>query len=289
MKSPLSRTSLSLRRGWLPAAVAVFAVGCQTLRFNEQSQPADAAEPKLPSRHQQRVSQYVFTSDFQVPADAPLLKELTELRDQVAKELRLPPAHVPIKVYLFEDQQKYRAYMRKKHPELPERRAYFLAWERSPPAADDLIVYTSWGDNIRQDLRHELTHALMHRPRSSTCRCGSTKVWPSCTNCRPSSGLNPAHLEELRKPEFRANLSRLEGLTLVRDMKRAEYQEAWAWVHFMLRGKPENRAILLQYLQDLRSQGEAAPPLLPRLREAFAVPSNALENHLARLEAARRR
>ena len=42
------------------------------------------------------------------------------------------------------------------------------------------------------------------------------------------------------------------------QMGRAQYQEAWAWVHLMLRGTPAGRQVLLTYLQQLRG-----PPTRP--------------------------
>jgi hypothetical protein len=45
----------------------------------------------------------------------------------------------------------------------------------------------------------------------------------------------------------------------VADMQRADYQEAWAWVHFMLQGSPDAKRELLGYLQSLRSAANPEP------------------------------
>jgi hypothetical protein len=70
-------------------------------------------------------------------------------------------------------------------------------------------------------------------------------------------------------------------------MNRPEYREAWAWVHLMLRSKPEAKAVLISYLQQLRP-GREAGPLLPKLAEVFPAPEEALEKHLAKVEEAER-
>ena len=67
-----------------------------------------------------------------------------------------------MQVYLFEDRDAYERFMQSRYPNLPRRRAFFVAQPRGVGGGDDLLVYTFWGERIRQDLRHELTHALLH-------------------------------------------------------------------------------------------------------------------------------
>src|SRR5207302_10426803 len=105
-----------------------------------------------------------------------------------------------------------------------------------------------------------------------------------------SDGVNRQHLEQLRKAPLAADMGRLEQMSQVQQMTPAEYREAWAWVHLMLRGPSEGKATLLAYLQLLRTTANPGP-LQPRL--AAAVPSlpEALDEHLqepARTTTARR-
>src|SRR5207244_5086283 len=81
---------------------------------------------------------------------------------QVYKELQLPSSNTLIQVYLFQDREKYEHFMHIRYPDLPKRRAFFVAQPRSVGGGEDLLVYTFWGERIREDLRHELTHALLH-------------------------------------------------------------------------------------------------------------------------------
>ena len=48
-------------------------------------------------------------------------------------------------------------------------------------------------------------------------------------------------------------------------MQRVHYQEAWAWVHFMLHSSDGTRQVLLDYLHDLRTNSHPTP-LSKRLR-----------------------
>ena len=168
-----------------------------------------------------------------------------------------------------------------KHPDLPKRRAFFVAQPRRLGGAEDLLVYTYWGDRIQQDLRHELTHALLH------CVLKDVPLWldeglaeffeiPSNWN-----GVNPQHVQQLRAAG-NFSLDRLEQLTDVQQMNPAEYREAWAWTHLMLRSSPAARQVLVSYLQDLRVNPRPGP-LRPRLEKTVPDLDAALTRHLANL------
>src|SRR5206468_12591221 len=69
------------------------------------------------------------------------------------RELKLPtPRHNnPILVYLFEDRDHYERFMRARYPNLPMRRAFFVAQPRGMGGGDDLLVYTFLGDHLRSE------------------------------------------------------------------------------------------------------------------------------------------
>jgi hypothetical protein len=273
--------------------------GCQALRTGDKSAVAEPLEvkapqpmptPALPGKHSLRVSQYVFNADFELKPDQPLFKELSDLREQVQHDLQLPPATALVQVYLFEDRERYERFMRARYPELPKRRAFFVAQPRAVGGADDLLVYTFWGDRIRQDLRHELTHALLHGVLKDVPLWLDEGLAEFFELPPENDGVNRQHLEQLRKGPLNADMARLEQMSQVQQMTPAEYREAWAWVHLMLRGPSEGKATLLAYLQMLRTTPNAGP-LQPRLAAAVPGLPDALDNHLqdlARAEAALR-
>ncbi len=129
---------------------------------------------------------------------------------------------------------------------------------------EELLVFTYWGngDRIQQDLRHELTHALLN----SALR--SVPLWldeglAEYFEIPPSKGgFSPEHIKQLRhgpNGPLHADLNRLEQLKDVNEMTPAEYREAWAWVHFMLHGNDESRKVLVSYLKELRTEQDARP------------------------------
>jgi hypothetical protein len=69
-------------------------------------------------------------------------------------------------------------------------------------------------------------------------------------------------------------------------MNPPEYHEAWAWVHLMLRGRPESKKVLLDYLAQLRS-GPNVPPLGPGLSRVLPSPEGELIKHLDRIDLSR--
>ncbi len=264
-------------------------LGCNSFSLNLLSRDktektgADAhVLPASPGRYTFRIAPYVFLSDFEVKRDQPLFQELAKLRDQVYRELQLTPGRSAVQVYLFENKERYEQFMHAVYPNLPPRRAFFIAQQRAMGGADDLLVYTRWGDRIQQDLRHELTHALLH----SVIR--DVPLWldeglAEYFELPPErQGVNAAHVETLRRDlgvSFQPDLDRLEKLKDVGDMKSAEYREAWLWVHLMMHARPESKKVLLAYLQDLRTNRN--PGLLgPRLAAVFPSLPEAFKKHL---------
>jgi hypothetical protein len=297
-----SRGNLRTRIGegspWRLACLLVLAAllaGCNSLNFlrprdkvpDRDARPIDRGDPSgLPGKYQFRIAPYVFLSDWEIPRDGPLFKELALLRDQVQKELLLAPGDAIVQVYLFKTQEQYELFMKEKYPELPPRRAFFVAQPRIG-GPEELLVYTYWGKRIRQDLRHELTHGLLH----SVIR--DVPLWldeglAEYFELPPEQqGVNMGHVRKLRQDadngSDKLNLARLEGLDKVAQMNPAEYREAWAWVHLMLRSTPEARTVLLSYLQQLRGKRHPGP-LEPKLAQVFPALEDSLLEHLARLD-----
>lgn len=264
-------------------AMLLLVAGCNSFRFKEPEPPPAFMPPTpgLPKRSL-RVSQFVFYHDFDLKPNLPLFAELEQLRDRVHKELKLPASNTVVQVYLFEDKDRYERYMKAKYPGLPERRAFFVAQPRSVGGGEDLLVFTWWGERVQQDLRHELTHALLHSVLKDVPLWldeGLAEYYEVGPNAR---GVNTQHLDDLRRTELTPSLARLEGLNQVQQMGSPDYREAWAWVHFMLQGAPAARPVLLDYIQQLRTNAKPGP-LAPRLAEACPDADQLLTDHVQRL------
>jgi hypothetical protein len=297
-----------LRLGLLGLTAAVL-LGCKTLKFDtllnhQDDAPTKSAKndkgdkgeksdkgdrdgaPGAPSKYSVRVSQFLFLSDFELKRDLPLFQDLSDLREQVTKELQLPGANTVVNVYIFEDKEHYERYMTSKYKDLPKRRAFFVAQPHSVGGPEDLSVYTYWTvDRIREDLRHELTHALLHSVLKDVPLWLDEGLAEYFELPPERKGVNQVHLDQLRRGSFQPNLKRLESLTQVQDMGPPEYREAWAWVHLMLHDKHEAKGALLGYLQQLRSRPNAGA-LSDRLVAVYSAssPEETLQAHLAQIE-----
>lgn len=264
--------------------------GCHSLSFlSPATDKSDKdSAPALPARRTLRVSQFLFSADFELKKDLPLFKELERLRDQVHRDLQLPAANTVVQIYLFEDRDHYERFMRVKYPELPKRRAFFVAQPRGVGGGEDLLVYTYWGDRIQQDLRHELTHALLHSVLKNVPLWLDEGLAEYYEMPAEWKGTNYQHLEAIRRGGFQPDLARLEQLSQVDQMTPTEYREAWAWAHLMLRGKPEAKTVLLNYLQLLRTNPNPGP-LGPRLATVYPSLEEALNQYVAQVDARPRR
>src|SRR5262245_32390399 len=84
-----------------------FLAGCTLFHLSvlpgDRDSSAASNVPQLPGKHSQRVSQFVFFSDFELKTDQQLFRELSDMREQVVKDLRLPSPNTLVTVYLFED------------------------------------------------------------------------------------------------------------------------------------------------------------------------------------------
>ncbi len=218
----------------------------------------------LPARHSVSAEQLIVLSDFKLGQDHELFQDLIQLREDVAATLNIPLNSEQVTVYLFSNQEEYRNYLDLTYPGLPPRRAYFVGTPK------ELAVYTFWGDRIQEDLRHEFTHGLLHASLKTVPLwldeglaeyfevAGDT---PGQINREHASRLTAA-LDNGWKPDMK----RLEQLEKVSQMQRVDYQEAWAWVHFMLNNNPDARVTLLDYLAELKTdeKPEVLSARLPR-------------------------
>jgi hypothetical protein len=257
----------------LITAVAAMAAGC--------AHPW-SARLTLPASYTVVRDQLVIRSDFPLPANHRLLTELTAVRNDLRQRLGVPASDEPIQVYLFDNAEQFRAFMLLHHPDLPDRRAFFLETDTR------LQIYAQWGDRIAEDLRHEVTHGYLHSTMPGLPLWLDEGMAEYYEVPRASRGLHRADLEFLltaiQHRRWQPDLARLERLQPIHEMTQEEYCEAWAWVHFLLETRQEHRSMLREYLDDLRRLG-TAEPLGVRLRQLVPEPEQVLVAYVESLAA----
>ena len=249
--------------------------------------------PNLPDRYTIVRDQLVIHCDFEVPARHRLLDELTARREDLRRELAYASSEEPIHVYLFEDADRFREFVRKEHPGFPNRRAFFVKTDTR------LEVYAHWGGYVGEDLRHEVTHAYLHSVLPNIPLWLDEGLAEYFEVPRGRHGLNRDHLARIlakedqesalgaslpispREALYRVpNLARLESLHSDRFLPRDDYAECWAWVHFLLESSPEAKLLLREYLYRLHVDGSTVP-LSSRLAWRFGLTADQLADRMA--------
>jgi hypothetical protein len=258
----------------LAAAVLLTVVinGCSSLRV---SSPAAGA----PGTYRVEAPPFRFSTNFAVDRNDPVVQGLVALRAEVGRTLELPLGDQTIEIYIFDDRPTYQRFFADYYPDLPPRRAFFVA------QADRSMVYTFRGDRLDEDLRHEVCHALVHSAVRDIPLWLDEGLAEYFESPPAAGGLHARHLAELRSAILQGwhpSLTRLEAFTQVSQMSQEDYREAWAWVHFLLHGSPEHCRLLLVYLEELRA-GLASEPLSSRLFRGLPRADAAIVRHLTQL------
>lgn len=231
---------------------------------------------ELPVAYTRWTPPFVVRTSFPVAENDPLVTNLLALREQIVATLDTPHPSGIIEVYIFDERSSFERFVRGQYPNLPARRAFFIA------QGSRRIVYTSRGESLDEDLRHEAAHALLH------ATVGTVPLWLDEGLAeyfeRPQSdnGWHGDHVRELQASPFRPGLARLERLRDVGEMSRPDYREAWAWVHSLLHGSPESRKLLVQYLAEIRAGGSPGP-MQPRLNMLGGDADTRVTAHVAQL------
>lgn len=247
-------------------------------------QQAHTPTVALPERHRIRSDQLLVLSDFQLPRDHALIRDLEQLRDDIAKTLNLPVQQNQVVVYLFSDEKSYQNYIKEAFPGLPDRRAYFVG------TSHDLAVYTYWGDRIQEDLRHEYTHGILHASLKNVPLWldeGLAEYFEVITD--EPDRLNEQYVRRLsamRESGWKPEMERLEKIEKFSEMRLPEYEESWAWVHYMLHTSPQAKESLLSYIADLKDD-RSPPRISTRLRKRMPDFNTQLLDHLASVHEAR--
>ena len=237
----------------------------------------------LPTRRAMESEHLLVRSDVKLPKNHKLLRELDSLRDEIADTLNLPVQKEPVTIYLFSDEVRYAQYLQARYPQLPPRRAYFVGTSK------ELAVYTFWGEKIQEDMRHEYTHGVLHASLQDVPLWLDEGLAEYFEVASRPAGLNREYATRLASDFARGwhpNLERLESLEAVNDMQKADYQEAWAWVHFLLHHSDDSRDVLLSYLHELQSNGKPDPlsirlrTVIPQTDERFAAHAASLSSGL---------
>lgn len=235
------------------AALTAVLGGFRTLAFASDAQWAHTCESGI----------FQVRAEFSLSdaASQRLLREIEQLQADVGNTLELDINSRPVQLNIFSGRWSYSRYVSARVPEGADRPALYV----QGPDLGHVFVYRRWG--FETDVRHECTHAVLHNSLPYVPLWldeGFAEYFEVPSEDRPS---DHPHLGSLKRALFfgwRPQLQRLEGLREMSEMGSREYQESWAWVHFMLHGPAEVQTALVDYVDTIQ-RGEFAGPLSERL------------------------
>ncbi len=226
----------------------------------------DRGQALVPTRYKIRTGQFLLLSNFPMTDDSPAVRCLHDLERDLGQHMgfRPPVADDPVEIYVLDDREAFEHFLRFYFPELPPRRAFFLA------QGSERVVYTYSSPRLEEDLRHEATHADLRGA------FGDLPLWLDEglaeyfeTDLSLSDAERP-RLEQIAadlRGGWSPNLERLESMTEIRQMTQRDYREAWGWVHLFLNGPEPGKTLLIGYLKETDRTGDKAR-LAPRLAQA---------------------
>jgi hypothetical protein len=192
----------------------------------------------------------------QAPLDAASLwREIADVRDELKELLDVSSSGEPVQIMLFRDQASYLRYLT---PGIPQARSRKAIYYRNGKVSQ---IYAIQGRSLITDVRHEMTHALLHQhlpfiplwldeglaeyleePASARIRSGRVTAarWKARTGWTPS-------------------LKTLEAIPSAEDMDANDYRDSWAWTCFLVNQSPETLQLLRDYLTRIHT-GDAPGP-----------------------------
>ncbi|QDU59456.1 hypothetical protein Pan216_02840 [Planctomycetes bacterium Pan216] len=231
---------MTLGRARVVVAFTLLGTGCLTGKLPHVGRDA-------PREHVLRTGPFVFTTDFELARRDPLVDDLLGLRQAIHETLFLPEGNGLVRIVVFDSQQGYDEFVRTNFPELPSRRAFFVQ-----QAQGEMVVIAAQGDRLRGDLRHEATHALLHRSMMSV-PLWLDEGFAEYFEAGPE-GLNSRHVARLdvdAQRGWKPDLRRLERMRDLWQMNASDYRESWLWVHFASCQSSQTRRELLTYVTNL--------------------------------------
>ena len=241
----------------------------------------------VPTQNVTRSGSFTIYTGRPIAADSPSVQALAALESEIDQQLGVhnPGQQPTVEIYVLKDRDAFSHFLTFYYPELPSRRAFFLAH------GSKRVIYTYENDRLEEDLRHEATHALLHEG------VGDLPLWLDeglaefFEGPAGRQGLNPEHIARLPGDlgkGWKPDLKRLEQLKNIKDMTPRDYRESWAWIHYFLDpATPTGRATLIAYLADIQGQKGEAEPLSSRLARGESAVDQALAGHIEKVRAAK--
>ena len=243
----------------------------------------DRGKALVPTRYQLRTGPFLISSNTPIPADSASVRCLQSLESDLASRLdyHARPGEDPVEIYVLDDRGAFDHFLKFYYPELPPRRAFFLAH------GDRRVVYTYQSPRLDEDLRHEATHALVRGCYGDLPLWldeGLAEYFETRTDALDAQQEHLARIPSDLKNGWVPDLPRLESLREIHQMTPRDYRESWAWVHLMLSEGPLGTSPLIDYLEEGRGGDASRRRPLSEVLAARGMTSKSLLAHIDAME-----
>jgi hypothetical protein len=210
---------------------------------------AQAAEPRQ-WPVELSVGRFEIHADFELDQRQLLVSELESMRDDLPATLNIVASSHPVHVVLFESPNEYHRYMQNYFPQLPTRRAIFIQ-DRGPG-----MLFTHWHADIANDLRHEITHAILNdhaQPLPLWLDEGLAEYFEVPGPQRFDGCEYLPQVIERAEQGFIPSLKRLEEIASLDRFSNANYRDSWSWIHFLIHRSTATRELLSEFINQHRA------------------------------------
>jgi hypothetical protein len=234
------------RACWI-LAVLLSCVGCASF--------SDRGQPLVPTRYKVATGPFLIFANSPIKEDSPAVRCLQALERDLKQHLDFAPGadEEPVEIYVLDDRDAFAHFLKFYYPELPPRRAFFLAQGRQR------VVYTFSSPKLEEDLRHEATHASLHGSYGDLPLWLDEGLAEFFENDLVKPGAELERVELINKDlagGWSPDLERLASISDIRQMTPRDYREAWSWVHLFLKGPGSGKAVMESCLNDLHKSSE---------------------------------
>ena len=217
-------------------------------------------------------------AEFRLNRYDDMLDTIKQQQADVSATLGLKNTNRQIIINLFATKRSYLRFMAANEPLGVKRQALFI----QDGDVGNVYVYRHF--SFETDLRHEVTHAMLHSILPFIPLWldeGLAEYFEVRATKRASSNCHQSRLKWATRFGWKPNLKALESKDEAVDFTAADYRESWAWVHFMLHGPPEANRLLKGYLQAIQQQ---RPPgnMSVYINHMYDAPAEKLTTHLKR-------
>ena len=187
---------------------------------------------------------------------ATIWEQVADVSKELDATLGIRTNGADVQVILFRDHSSYLRYLSARLPQSRNRKALYYR------NGDVSQIYAYQSRSLLVDLRHEMTHVLIHQHMPYAALWldeGLAEFFEENPSARESSSRISTVRWRARTGRF-PSLKGLEAIPKAEAMGEDEYRDSWAWVSFFMSHSEQSRTVLRDHIHQIH-RGEAPGPM----------------------------